>query len=186
VPEGVSETEQVATIGRSPYPEAIWARAIVASCDGIGRHPRVRELEINHLGQATIGVDARAGSILLLAVLVSGCGGVSPEDVVRRWSDALNHDQNAEAAALFAPGARAVSAEGDVLVLETQADAERFNASLPCQGEIIALSREGNQVTATFRLDQRSTFSCPAPLTVDTAVFVVEDGKIVRWEQLPD
>ncbi len=49
MPEGVSETEQVVTIDRSPYPEAIWARAIVARCDGIGRHPRVRELGINHL-----------------------------------------------------------------------------------------------------------------------------------------
>jgi hypothetical protein len=49
VPEGVSETEQVATIDRSPYPKAIWARAIVARCDGIGGHPRVRELGINHL-----------------------------------------------------------------------------------------------------------------------------------------
>jgi hypothetical protein len=30
VPEGVDETEQLAMIARSPYPEAIWARAIVA------------------------------------------------------------------------------------------------------------------------------------------------------------
>jgi hypothetical protein len=49
VPEGASETEQVVTIDRSPYPEAIWARAIVARCGGIGRHPRVRELGVNHL-----------------------------------------------------------------------------------------------------------------------------------------
>jgi hypothetical protein len=124
--------------------------------------------------------------VWLAVVLAAGCGGVSPEDVVRQWSDALNHGQNADAAALFAPGARAVSAEGEVLVLETQDDAEGFNASLPCQGEIIAMSREENQVTATFRLDQRGTFACPAPLTVDTAVFTVEDGKIVHWEQLPD
>ena len=41
-------------------------------------------------------------------------------------------------------------------------------------------------MTATFRLDQRGTFACPAPLSVDTAVFTVKDGKIVRWEQLPD
>jgi hypothetical protein len=32
----------------------------------------------------------------------------------------------------------------------------------------------------------RGTFACPGPGTVDTAVFTVEDGKIVRWEQLPD
>jgi hypothetical protein len=122
----------------------------------------------------------------LVAATAAGCGGLSPEDVVRHWRDALNHGLNDDAAALFAPGARTVSAEGEILVLSTQADAERFNAALPCQGEIIALSRQGTQVTATFRLDQRGTFACPAPLTVDTAVFTVEDGKIVRWEQLPD
>ncbi len=57
MPEGVSETEQVVTIDRSPYPEAIWARAIVARCDGIGRHPRVRELGINHLGLEEVHDD---------------------------------------------------------------------------------------------------------------------------------
>lgn len=122
----------------------------------------------------------------LVAAGAAGCGGMSPEDVVRQWSDALNHGLNDDAAALFAPGAEAVSAEGEVIVLRSQRDAERFNAALPCQGEIIAMSRQGTQVTATFRLDQRGTFACPAPLSVDTAVFTVEDGKIVRWEQLPD
>jgi hypothetical protein len=128
----------------------------------------------------------RRTALLLIAVLAAGCGGVSPEDVVRKWSDALNHGLNDDAAALFAPGAEAVSAEGEVIVLRSQRDAERFNAALPCQGEIIAMSRQGTQVTATFRLDQRGTFACSAPLSVDTAVFTVEDGKIVRWEQLPD
>jgi hypothetical protein len=128
----------------------------------------------------------RVASVLLLAAVAAGCGGTTPEDVVRRWSDAVNHGQNADAAALFAPGAHAVSAEGETLLLDTRVEAERFNAALPCQGEIIAMSRDGNRVTATFRLDQRGTFACPAPLTVDTAVFTIEDGKIVRWEQLPD
>jgi hypothetical protein len=72
------------------------------------------------------------------------------------------------------------------VVLHTQAEATRFNTSLLCQGEIIALSSDENRVTATFLLDQRGTFACPSPSTVDTAVFTVEDGKIVRWEQLPD
>jgi limonene-1,2-epoxide hydrolase len=105
---------------------------------------------------------------------------------VRAWSDALNHGLNGDAAALFASGAIAVSGTGEEIVLRTRADATAFNASLACQGEIIAISTDANRVTATFRLDQRGTFSCPAPLTVDTTVFTVEDGKIVRWEQLPD
>ena len=129
---------------------------------------------------------ARLLAACLLAAGAAGCGGTSPEEVVRLWSDAVNHGLNADAAELFAPGAKAVSAEGEVVTLRTRRDAERFNALLPCQGKIIAMSREGHQVTATFRLDQRGTFACPAPLSVDTAVFTVEDGKIVRWEQLPD
>jgi hypothetical protein len=133
-----------------------------------------------------MSVWPKVALVLAFAGFSSGCGGLSPEDVVREWSDAVNHGQNADAAALFAPGAEAVSAEGEVLVLETPEDAERFNAGLPCQGEIIAMSHEENRVTATFRLDQRGTFACPAPLTVDTTVFTVENGAIVRWEQLPD
>jgi hypothetical protein len=132
-------------------------------------------------------VRARRSAALLLLVLgVGGCGAESPEDVVRAWSDALNHGLNGDAGALFAPGAVAVSGTGEELVLKTAEDATRFNAGLPCQGKIIAISTEENRVTATFLLDMRGTFACPAPLTVDTAVFTVEDGRIVRWERLED
>ena len=123
---------------------------------------------------------------LVLVLGAAGCGGASAEEVVRAWSDALNHGLDGDAAALFAANAIAVSGTGEEVVLRTEDDATAFNASLPCQGKIIALSSDGNRVTATFLLDQRGTFSCPAPATVDTAVFTVEDGEIVRWEQLPD
>jgi hypothetical protein len=123
---------------------------------------------------------------LVLVLGAAGCGGASAEEVVRSWSDALNHGLDGDAGALFAADAIAVSGTGEEIVLHTQADATRFNASLPCQGRIIALSSDENRVTATFLLDQRGTFACPSPATVDTAVFTVEDGKIVRWEQLPD
>jgi hypothetical protein len=131
-------------------------------------------------------VRVRHAAALALVLAAAGCGAASPEGVVRAWSDALNHDLNADAAALFAPNAVAVSGEGDEVVLRTPDDALRFNASLLCQGRIIALSSEGNRVTATFLLGMRGTFACPGPGTVDTAVFTVEDGRIVRWEQLPD
>ena len=120
------------------------------------------------------------------ALLAAGCGGSSPEEVVRAWSDALNHGLNDEAAAYFAPGALVVSPEAGELRLADAAEAEAFNASIACQGEIIALSVAGDVVTATFRLDQRGTFACPEPLTVDTAAFTVRDGKILRWERLED
>jgi hypothetical protein len=119
-------------------------------------------------------------------VALAGCGAASPEEVVRAWSDALNHGLNEDAGAFFAAGAHAVASDGREVVLATAEEATAFNASVVCQGKIIALSSAGEQVTATFLLDQRGTFACPAPLTVDTAVFTVEGGKIVRWEQLPD
>jgi hypothetical protein len=125
-------------------------------------------------------------ALVLLVLGTAGCGGDSPEEVVRAWSDALNHGLNGDAGALFAAGAVAVSGTGEELVLSTREEAASFNASLPCQGKIIAISTEETRVTATFLLDMRGTFACPAPGTVDTAVITVEDGKIVRWEQLPD
>ena len=64
----------------------------------------------------------------------AGCGGASAEEVVRAWSDALNHGLDGDAGALFAADAIAVSGTGEEVVLRTQADATRFNASLPCQG----------------------------------------------------
>jgi SnoaL-like domain len=131
-------------------------------------------------------VRVRLAAAFLLVLAAAACGGTSPEEVVRAWSDALNHGLNEEAGAFFAPDAVAVSGAGDEIVLRTRFDAVAFNASLLCQGKIIALSTEENRVTATFLLDMRGTFACPAPSTVDTAVFTVEDGKIVRWEQLPD
>ena len=123
---------------------------------------------------------------LVLVLGAAGCGGASAEEVVRAWSDALNHGLDGDAAALFAADAIAVSGTGEEVVLRTEDDATGLQREPAVSGKIIALSQHGNRVTATFLLDQRGTFSCPAPATVDTAVFTVEDGKIVRWEQLPD
>jgi hypothetical protein len=118
---------------------------------------------------------------LLVAV---GCGGSrSAEDVVRAWSQALNAGDNEAAAELFAPGAQIVQG-GRTVRLETHEDAVAWNASLPCSGEIVEVETEGDNVTATFLLDDRTTSACDAPGAEATATFEIEDGKIVLWHQL--
>jgi hypothetical protein len=110
----------------------------------------------------------------------------SPEAVVLDWSDALNHGLNDEAAGYFAAETTVVAENGRVLVLRGRDQASAFNASIACQGRIIGLSRKADRVWAAFILDQRGTFSCPAPGVIDTARFTVEAGRIVRFEDLPD
>jgi hypothetical protein len=127
---------------------------------------------------------AIATCALLLLVLAVGCGGSrSGEEVVRAWSEALNAGDNEAAGELFAPGAQIVQG-GTTVRLETHEDAVAWNASLPCSGEIVRVETEGDSVTATFLLDDRSTSPCDAPGAEATATFEIEDGKIVLWHQL--
>jgi limonene-1,2-epoxide hydrolase len=123
---------------------------------------------------------------LLLAVLAAACGGgpPSPESVVRAWNEAVNSDDNEAAARLFAPGARVIQA-GRVYTLADRGDAVAFNAGLPCSAEIVEIETQGDTVTATFSLADRTTSRCDAPGVEVTAVFEISDGKIVVWEQLP-
>src|SRR3989440_11241869 len=122
----------------------------------------------------------------LVLALCASCGGRtrSPESVVRAWSAALDANDNDGAAALFAPNAEVVQG-GTVLRLRTHADALIWNRGLPCSGKIVALSTDGSTVTATFLLGNRAT-PCDAPGARATAVFRVEQGKIVLWHQVPD
>lgn len=122
---------------------------------------------------------------LALFSLAPGCGGgsASPESVVRAWSEAINSDDNEAAADLFARGAEVIQAGS--LVLRTEEEARRFNAGLPCSGEIVDLVADGDSVTATFRLGDRRTSRCDAPGAEARAEFRVRDGKIVLWHQLP-
>jgi hypothetical protein len=110
---------------------------------------------------------------------------LSPVAVVRAWSDAINHDLDEQAAEFFAPGAR-VYQRGRLLVLWTKRAATDFDASLPCQGRIVAIGQEADTVTATFLLDNRGTFACGGVGSVDTVRFVVRDGKIAVMHLLRD
>lgn len=126
-----------------------------------------------------------AAALLALTVALGGCGGggtASPEEVVRSWSEALNADDNDGAADLFASGAEVVQA-GRSYRLSRHDDAVRWNAALPCNGRIVALEVDEDEVTAVFVLSDSKTMPCDAPGANVAAIFIVRDGKIVRWEQ---
>lgn len=106
-----------------------------------------------------------------------------PPAIVRAWSRELNANHNAAAAKLFAPKARVIQPGVDVRLTPTLALA--FQESLPCGGRILELRRKGTQVTAIFRLTERPGHRCDAPGGKAAAVFVVRDGKIVLWHQIP-
>lgn len=108
----------------------------------------------------------------------------SPAQVVRAWSRALNANDNERAARLFAPNARVVQPGVDVR-LRTHALAVGFNDALPCAGRIVSISVHGDRATATFVLGTRPKHRCDGPGEKAAALFVVRQGKIVRWEQIP-
>jgi hypothetical protein len=116
----------------------------------------------------------------------TGCGGSepTPSDVVRAWSAALRTDDNERAASLFAPDAAIVQG-GRLIYLRTHADAVRWNARLPCSGTIVSLKENGSAATATFRLGDRKSRRCGDPPGAEAiALFVVEHGKIILWDQI--
>jgi hypothetical protein len=123
-----------------------------------------------------------------LAVLLAGtgCGSseLTPSEVVRAWSAALRTDDNERAASLFAPNAAIVQG-GRLIYLRTHADAVAWNARLPCAGTIVALKENGSAATATFRLRDRKSRPCRDPAGAEAiALFVVEHGKIILWDQI--
>ena len=127
----------------------------------------------------------------MLAVAAVGSGAAiaagltaSPAQVVRAWSRALNANDNAAAAALFAPNARVVQPGLDAL-LTSRMLATEFNAALPCAGRIVAITVHGDRATATFVLGHRPKHRCDAPGVKAAALFVVRNGKILLWKQVP-
>ena len=130
------------------------------------------------------GAGSAAAAALILAA--AGCGGtMSPEEVVRGWSRAVNEGDNDRAAEYFAAGAAIVVGDQSVK-LAGHADPRRFNASLPCAAEIAEIRTDGDRVTATFNLRQPYPFRvCSArPDPREVAVVTVRNGKIVIWELL--
>jgi limonene-1,2-epoxide hydrolase len=108
----------------------------------------------------------------------------TPAQVVRAWSKALNANDNRRAAALFALGARVVQPGVDV-TLDSRRLAVAFNAALPCAGRIIKITAHRDRAVATFVLGHRPQHTCDGPGAKAAALFVVRNGKIVLWQQVP-
>jgi limonene-1,2-epoxide hydrolase len=124
------------------------------------------------------------GAVLFVVTAGTAQATATPEQVVRAWSHALNTNDNAGAARLFAPNARVVQPGVDVL-LSSRALAIGFNNALPCAGKIVDLRVAGARVLGTFLLGQRPKHRCDGPGQKAAALFVVRDGKIVLWKQVP-
>ena len=130
---------------------------------------------------------------VLAAALLAGCGEserkesstpITPEQVVRAWSAALNRSDNRTAASLFVDGSKI--AQGDVeYTLASREERIAFNSGLPCSGLIVDLHASGEDVTATFELGERPNHRCDAPGVKTTAVFTVRNGRIIAFRQLP-
>jgi len=124
-------------------------------------------------------------ALLALVLAFGGCAGggtASAEEVVRNWSESLNADDNDRAADIFAKGAEVVQA-GMSYRLSRHDEAVRWNAALPCNGKIVELEVDDDEVTVVFVLSDSKTMPCDAPGAKTMAIFTVQDGKIVRWEQ---
>jgi hypothetical protein len=128
----------------------------------------------------------RLVGILALVATLAACGGRparSPEATARAWSAALNASDNERAGRQFADAAEIV--QNGELVLRTHRDAVRWNAALPCGGRILHVVRQSkNEVLVVFRLTERPGHICDAPGEKAAAVFRVEHGKIVMWQQV--
>ena len=125
----------------------------------------------------------------MLALAAAGSGAAQaatkkPAAVVRAWSAALNVNDNETAARLFAKNARVLQPNVD-LRLTSHELAVEWNDALPCAGRITRLQVKGTQVVATFLLGERPEHVCDGPGEKAAALFVVRNGRIVLWKQVP-
>jgi hypothetical protein len=114
--------------------------------------------------------------------------------VIKAWSDALRHGDIAGAARYFAVPSVMINgpdANGDAIVIKIQsrAEAEAANETLPCGAKFISADQRGRYTNALFRLTNR-----PGPgggcgagtgLTARTN-FIISARRIVEWIRAPD
>lgn len=110
------------------------------------------------------------------------------EDVIRAWADTLRRGDVEGAAEYFAVPAT-VSNGTPPLELETRAEVEFFNRTLPCGAQVIATEAVAHGfVIATFRLTERPGKGRCGTGTGATArtALLVRDGHITDWLRVPD
>jgi hypothetical protein len=142
----------------------------------------------------------RRHALLVLSVLLAGCGGGQAERdrhagprpsaadiaVIRGWGADMQHGETKRASARF--GLPAVVANNTPeLELRTRAEVEFFNGTLPCGGRLVASELRGELIVATFELTDRPGGGCGSGIGHRAqAAFGLRDGKIVRWIRVPN
>jgi hypothetical protein len=115
--------------------------------------------------------------------------------VIRAWSDALRQGDVRDAARYFAlPSVMVNGSVGAgtalVITIETRAQAEAANVSLPCGARFVSADQRGRYVNALFALTGR-----PGPGGSDCGTgvgqtartnFVIAHGRIIEWLRAPD
>ena len=110
------------------------------------------------------------------------------EDVIRAWADTLRKGDVEGAATYFAIPST-VSNGTPPVKLESRAEAEFFNRTLPCGALVIATEDAPHGfVIATFRLTERPGKGRCGDGTGATArtALLVRDGHITEWLRVPD
>ena len=136
---------------------------------------------------------------LVLAVGAAGCGSDAgeadaptpegalaqseDERVINAWNDAVNAGDYDRAANLFAPGA--IVQQIVETRLRTHADAVEFNSGLPCRADVTGIREEDDGSTVgEFSLREGRTGECAEGGNAEVR-FVIRDGQIEEWRQLP-
>jgi hypothetical protein len=114
--------------------------------------------------------------------------------VIRAWSDALRRGDVRSAARYFALPSVMVNGTDTggaalVIPIQTRAQAEAANETLPCGARLISSDQRGRYINALFRLTGRPG---PGGSTCDGGVgttartnFVIAHGQIVEWLRAP-
>ena len=120
------------------------------------------------------------------ALAVLGCGASAPSDaeVIRAWSEAVNDSDYKRAGSFFAAGA-VVEQQPLELRLPDEAAAARFSSGLPCRADVTDVEDEGESSLAAFRLREGRSGACAQGGRARVR-FVIRDGKIAEWRQLPE
>lgn len=105
--------------------------------------------------------------------------------IIRGWSDALRHGHVAAASRYFAVPVLVVNPTQ--AILNTPADVQTFNATLPCGAKLLTTRRgEAGSVIATFRLTERPGGSCTGIGTLAAAEILVKKHHIISWLRRDD
>ncbi len=133
-------------------------------------------------------MGGRTATVLVVALVVAAPPALAkppgPAAVVRAWTAALNRSDNEAGARLFARNAVVVQ-NGLRLVLSTHELALLWMQGVPCSGRIVRITVTKNIADAVFVLGPRKGITCDAPGIKARAAFVVRNGRIVQWTQLP-